>query len=792
MSKPTDYLNALPSGHRLDEHEVRGVLGAGGFGITYKGFDHHLGKTVAIKEYLPNDLAVRQNRIGVVPKSGSDEPDFAWGLERFLEEARVLARFDHPNIIRVHRYFQAHGTGYIVMDLAEGETLSHLLKRKRALSPDELKHLLFPLLDGLEEMHRLNFLHRDIKPGNIVIREDGSPVILDFGAARQAIKAKSRSVTAIVTPGYAPIEQYSAKGNQGPWTDIYALAAVSYHAVVGQRPEDATNRVYDDKMNGWSRRVKGWNPQFLVAIDKALAFKIEDRPQTIGEWRKLLSAAEEPVSQRKHRVRPSVPSTPIMTRVAAFRRQGTAMLAAAAIGAIKGVAARAIEMSRTGWAVVGASLVAVLVVSYFLAFSIGSPDRVRGTASDPPWSTVLPEEVGESGQQPDAGRVQELLEAGNHNLLANRLMSATGDSAVRSFETVLKMDPENDAAKAGLLAVEQRYVELIRVAIDGDSPDTGRRLLDELGKLNPAHADAQKLADGIEGAEHRLRELAELQRLLDAGKTNLAKDQLDAPGGNNAIANFQRVLVLDPGNAEATAGLAAVQGRLVQLTERAIAGDSTDEARRLLSSLEAINSEHPEAPRLGEVIDDVQNRLSIQAEVQRMIAAGNGNLARNQLMLPKENNAVHNFRRALELDPDNSDAKTGLSTVKGRYVELIQRAIEERELDRGRRLLRSLLELDPSDADAGRLGKDIAAAQHVAVADTAATRQEQEGEGSSDSRPAAQEGRDDDDRLWLAVKDSCRQGDLERYRTAYPNGHHIEAFWRKLSECLKKRAASPE
>ena len=295
MSKPIKYLNALQPNSPLKEYEILGVLGSGGFGVTYRGFDRLLSKTVAIKEFLPNDLAVRSGSRQVLPKSSADREDFAWGLERFLDEARVLASFDHSNIIRVYRFFRANGTGYIVMDYAEGETLRDLLERERVLTPSRLKALLFPLLDGLQDIHGKGVLHRDIKPGNIMIlKKDGSPVLIDFGAARQAINAKSRSITAIVTPGYAPIEQYSTTGDQGPGTDIYALAAVAYRAIVGERPDDATNRLSDDKLEGWTRKARGWDRNFLDAVDKGLSFSKDNRPRSVTEWRTALSVRDAP------------------------------------------------------------------------------------------------------------------------------------------------------------------------------------------------------------------------------------------------------------------------------------------------------------------------------------------------------------------------------------------------------------------------------------------------------------------------------------------------------------------
>ncbi len=291
MSEEQQHRLALPQGTRIREFEFRRVLGQGGFGITYLGWNVALDISVAIKEYLPSDLATREQDLSVVPQVPRAASDFQWGLERFLDEARILARLQHPNIVRVHHFFEAHSTAYIAMDYVEGEDLSAYLTRKGTLGEDELKGILHPLLSALEVVHSADFLHRDIKPGNIILRaEDDSPVLLDFGAARQAMGAKSRSVTSIVTPGYAPIEQYSSRGRQGAWTDIYALGGVCYRALTGEVPDDATDRMRDDPLIPVSQRCAGRvSSVFLAAIDAALAVHEEDRPQSVGAWQAAMA-----------------------------------------------------------------------------------------------------------------------------------------------------------------------------------------------------------------------------------------------------------------------------------------------------------------------------------------------------------------------------------------------------------------------------------------------------------------------------------------------------------------------
>jgi len=284
------HRNALAIGSRINEYVIEGILGEpGGFGIAYLARDVNLDQQVAIKEYLPNDLAMREGTT-VYPKSAHDEEDYQWGLERFLDEAKTLAKFPHPNIVQVLRYFEANSTGYMVMRYEDGLPLNEILKKNHLTEEELTQNILFPLLDGLEKVHAGGFLHRDIKPGNIYMRRsDETPVLLDFGAARNALGSKSKSLTSIVTPGYAPFEQYYGDGNQGPWSDIYALGAVAYRIVTGEQPDEAPKRMKNDPLIPAVEVAKGkYSEHLLKAIDHALEMDEEDRPQSCEEWKQEL------------------------------------------------------------------------------------------------------------------------------------------------------------------------------------------------------------------------------------------------------------------------------------------------------------------------------------------------------------------------------------------------------------------------------------------------------------------------------------------------------------------------
>ena len=282
--------NGLPLGTRLGEFELTALLGEGGFGIVYLATDHSLQRQVALKEYMPSALAARTASSQVQVKSERHRETFEAGRKSFINEARLLAQFDHPSLVKVHRFWEANGTAYMVMPYYQGQNLRDTL-RGMGQPPDEdwLRRLLAPLTEALLVIHAEQCYHRDIAPDNVMMLAGSQrPLLLDFGAARRVIGDMTQALTVILKPGYAPVEQYADTPGmkQGPWTDVYALAAVVYGAVMGKTPPPSVSRLLNDTYVPLAQAAAGrYSAQFLTAVDRALAVRPEHRTQSMGEFR---------------------------------------------------------------------------------------------------------------------------------------------------------------------------------------------------------------------------------------------------------------------------------------------------------------------------------------------------------------------------------------------------------------------------------------------------------------------------------------------------------------------------
>ncbi|WP_017349027.1 serine/threonine protein kinase [Pantoea sp. A4] len=289
----TTIPGALPAGFRFNEFEIQDVIGGGGFGIVYRAWDHQLERTVAIKEYMPVSLAMRSEEgHDLVLRGERFQKLFSAGLNSFIQESRLLARFNHPGLLHVLRFWEQNGTAYMCTLYYSGMTLKAWQQQSPATIDEAwIRRLLPPLFGAISTIHREGYLHRDISLDNIQIQENQLPVLLDFGSARKEIGNLSDETEIMLKPGFAPIEQYSeeAESDQGPWTDIYALGAVLHSLIVGTPPPASVVRCIEDSYQSLTQRgLQGFSLPLLHAIDRALAMKPQDRPATIDEFASLI------------------------------------------------------------------------------------------------------------------------------------------------------------------------------------------------------------------------------------------------------------------------------------------------------------------------------------------------------------------------------------------------------------------------------------------------------------------------------------------------------------------------
>jgi TolA protein len=585
MTDPS-YPDALPSQHRLHWYVLERVLGQGGFGITYLARDANLDQQVAIKEYLPVDVATRRADASVRSRTEEQSERYRWGLDRFIREARTLARFDHPNIVRVLSVFEHNNTAYMVMRFEEGENLAALLERRRTLPEDELMRVVLPILDGLELVHNAGFIHRDIKPDNIHIRNDGSPVLLDFGSARHSM-GHARTVTILVAPGYAPFEQYYSSGeNQGPWTDLYSLGATCYRAIAGIAPMDAISR--SKGILGSTREILvpaatigsgRYSPALLKAVDHALEFAEKDRPQSIADWRRELTAGGKPAP------RPTTTAAPV------------APVAAQPVAAPAAAPSSAPPSSVRGpvvWATLGAVTAAAAIVAVVLWVK---PWGQRELTVDQIDSRVAALQRQEAERREQEARQQQEKEA----------------AATRQRE-------EQQRQEAERLAAEQ---EKKRAAVEAQrKADAEARQRADAQKK--ADAEARQRAEAQKRADAEARQRAEAQKKADAEARQRAEAQKKAQEEAKKAEDAK----LAAAAAKATAPAAPPGADLLAQAEQAAKRGNDTESQSLYR--QAANAGNAEAQyRLGEIFATGKgaNQSNFQAYVWFSLAASSGHAA---------------------------------------------------------------------------------------------------------------------------------------------------------------------
>ena len=296
------YPFALPVGTVLSgQYIIESVLGQGGFGITYQATDHQTGERVAIKEYFPDSLAGRTDKVNVTAFSDERGDSFNYGKDCFLQEAETLAEFiGNENIVRVYAYFEENGTAYFVMDFVEGMSLDRYMRsRGGRISYEEAEQILLPIMDALAAVNSKGIVHRDVTPDNIYLTVDGNVKLLDFGAARYSLGDRSKSLDVVLKHGFAPKEQYTRRGRQGAFTDVYSLGATFYYAITGRRPPDSIDRIDEDIMVPPSYLGVSITPQKEYAIMVAMSVNAPDRYQSMPEFKQALLSNDGQIPQRE-------------------------------------------------------------------------------------------------------------------------------------------------------------------------------------------------------------------------------------------------------------------------------------------------------------------------------------------------------------------------------------------------------------------------------------------------------------------------------------------------------------
>ncbi len=583
------HRNSLQPGYRLMWYRIEQILGQGSFGITYLALDQNLEQQVAIKEYLPVENAVRESNSRVFPVSPEHRNRYQKGLERFISEARTLAKFNHPNIVRVLSVFEENATAYMVMNYEEGESLRNILKRRELIEERELKAYILPILEGLSEVHAAGFIHRDIKPSNIFIRRDGTPVLLDFGSARQALGEQTRTLTSVVSPGYAPFEQYDSQSDrQGPWTDIYGLGATLYRVVAGVPPMDAIGRTLSILKTSKDTLVPAveigrgrYSEVFLRAVDHALQFYEGNRPQSAMAWYTELNGGIPMHRASSGAVRGPSPAETLSESTRRTQPR---------VGAAKG--------RRSPWVMV-VMLVLATVGAVLWQYHAPLSKQWQALVTNGARFKATPDEA-----RDEQNTFNEILARARQDLVNADL----GDEHVRGllnrYRTVLLLDPANEEAKSGIERIKARYLALAETAFSEKRYVKAERYIGQVAQIAPDEPRIVQIKAGIE--QDRERESARNQQvaaLLHQARSDIAADRLTSPPGNNALERLRQVKELRPNDGRVKQGLIDLGNRLMELADVASRQGRFGEAYAYLDEAEAILPDRPEIKSARDYVD---------------------------------------------------------------------------------------------------------------------------------------------------------------------------------------------
>jgi serine/threonine protein kinase/tetratricopeptide (TPR) repeat protein len=660
----------LCSGFKILWYQIESVLGRGGFGITYLARDENLGQLVAIKEYLPFAFAARSGDSTVQPIHLEKQGIFSLGLKRFMNEAQMLAKFKHPNIVRVLSVFKHNNTGYMVMEYEQGETLSDVYKRKKKLKQHELEDIFYPIIDGLSSVHKAGFIHRDIKPSNIYIRSDSSPVLIDFGAARQAIDSVPESLTSMFSVGYTPFEQYhQSSDKQGPWTDIYALCATIYQGITGEKPQESTIRGMallhqeSDPYKPLSKLgIKSYTPAFLQTIDRALMLRIYDRPQTLDDFLGMLKGDIGLPSLPSILPADYVPVDIGNRRVTVLDRQKNAD------------DDTQLELAEEP------PDPEPVVLEYFGddtqldltgLLTDDEADEVEGPGDD-----AEPDQT-EYQTFHERDKVESSGDYVNQHTTAEAIAYTCKDQThiAHAEATSEHTLPLRRFARERLKRSEVRLIVAVIIAVIV----AGAML--SSGEVSPEKERQQQLAVLLEKAD----KLISLDRYYDENATG-------------ALGVYQQILVRDPENSAAKNGIKIV-GQYYLLQAQQYLNDGDFSQARV--SMEIVNGIDPGFPglkiaekRLDEILSSDKKNLQIDLLLSRADAA----MKKGFVYEPDKKAALFYYQNVLSLSPNNVTAKSGLLDIVDILIARAQSALNRGDLKQAESKVSLAESIDPDNS----------------------------------------------------------------------------------------------
>lgn len=699
------YRDVLQEGYLLHWYEVKSVLGRGAFGVTYLARDKNLDQLVAIKEYFPNDFSSRDTGFTVHPSTGEKKELFDWGLTRFIREAQTLAKFKHHNIVRVMSVFELNNTAYMVMEYEQGEELSKLYKNKNKLSEKELLDIFLPMLDGLKLVHDAGFIHRDIKPANIYIRDDGSPVLIDFGAARKTIGTPTRAVTSLVTHGYAPFEQYNESDDkQGAWTDIYALGACLYFAVNGKLPFDALVRgssLLSDGADPYEpvsvAKQGDYSPGFLRAIDHALMFQAKNRPQDVLIWSDMLSGKIDvpPVPMELYKLSNRVideDATVILTSppsVAPSVHQPTSGIPATeklqktqgptseipATEMLQSTHGPDTQLPESRWKF-NMATVAVLALSVVAASAIFV---FRG-------GDESPVNQGESALQENQHQIATLLANADLAREEGKLLEpAVG--AIYLYKQVLTIDPANALAA-------NRIQEIVELYADGVRSDLAEgfhaKANSNIQLLQAAIPDSTSVLMLLEEVRASQTEQQSIFQLLQQAKADFNAGRLISPDDQNALSGYRRVLKKVPENTEARSGIDEIHKHFISLAKENLAKNDIVNAERNIENIFSIENNSVEGKKLSNELLRVKTQKAQQQKIAQLLSSAQQAFKTGKITQPTNKSALTFYRRVLKLEANNAQAKQGIQKVEGYMKSLFDKRMSAANFSSAESILRNV------------------------------------------------------------------------------------------------------